>query len=137
MSIFEMAPAILIPLAGMIFVGAIVITPMVLRSQERARMHNTLRRLHDEGQTVTPEMLQALQPQDVFSNIPRTPIADLRRGLILFAVALGMVCLGFALDLGSSNYEPLWPLIGAAAFPGLIGLSFLVMWRLKLSSPDA
>ena len=48
-----------------------------------------------------------------------------------------MVCLGFALDLGSSHYEPLWPLIGAAAFPGLIGLSFLVMWRLKLTSPDA
>jgi hypothetical protein len=82
-------------------------------------------------------MLQALQPQDVLSSIPRTPLADLRRGMILLAVALGMVCLGFVLDLGGSNYQPLWPLIGAAAFPALIGLSFLVMWRLKLSSPDA
>ena len=137
MDFFPMIPAVLIPIGGMIFVASIVITPMVLRSQERARMHNTLRRLHDEGQTVTPEMLQALQPDDVFAKIPHTPIADLRRGMILLAVALGMVALGLALDLGSSNYEPLWPLIGAAAFPGLIGLSFLVMWRMKLSSPDA
>src|SRR6476661_3615324 len=121
MDFFPMVPAMMIPVAGMIFVGAIVITPMVLRSQERARMHNTLRRLHEEGQTVTPEMLQALTPDDVFVKIPRTPIADLRRGLILFAVALGMVCLGFALDLGSPSYTPLWPLIGAAAFPGMIG----------------
>jgi hypothetical protein len=135
MNLFELAPAVLIPVAGMIFVASIVITPMVLRSQERARMHNTLRRLHDEGQTVTPEMLQALQPDDVFANIPRTPMADLRRGMILIAVALGMVTLGFVLTLGGSYYRPLWPLIGAAAFPGLIGLSFLLMWRLKLSSP--
>ncbi|MDB5452737.1 MAG: hypothetical protein JWO33_1315 [Caulobacteraceae bacterium] len=136
MNIFELAPAIFIPVAGMIFVASIVITPMVLRSQERARMHNTLRRLHDEGQTVTPEMLQALQPDDIFSKIPRTPVADLRRGMILVAVALGMVTLGFVLTLGGSYYRPLWPLIGAAAFPGLIGLAFLVMWRLKLTSPD-
>src|SRR3954466_10684586 len=108
MDFFPMIPAVLIPVSGMIFVASIVITPMVLRSQERARMHNTLRRLHEEGQTVTPEMLQALTPDNVLAKIPRTTTADLRRGLILFAVALGMISLGLGLDLGSSNYEPLW-----------------------------
>ena len=121
----------------MIFVASIIITPMVLRSQERARMHNTLRRLHDEGQAVTPEMLQALQPDDPFSRIPRSPNADLRRGMILIAVALGMVALGFAVDAGSRYSEPIWPLIGASAFPGLIGLAFIIMWRLKLADSPA
>jgi hypothetical protein len=134
--VFPFLVAILVPIAGILFVGAIIITPMVLRSQERARMHNTLRRLHDEGQTVTPEMLQALQPDDIFSRIPRSPNADLRRGLILVAVALGLVVLGAVLDLGSRYYTPVWPVIGAAAFPGLIGLAFIIMWRLKLSDQN-
>jgi hypothetical protein len=133
---FPFFVAILVPLGGMIFVASIIITPMVLRSQERARMHNTLRKLHDEGQTVTPEMLQALQPDDVFSRLPRTPSGDLRRGMILIAVALGMITLGLVLDLGSRYYTPLWPLIGASAFPGLIGLAFIIMWRLKLSDQN-
>jgi hypothetical protein len=132
---FPFFVAILVPLGGMIFVASIIITPMILRSQERARMHNTLRRLHDEGQTVTPEMLQALQPDDIFARIPRSANADLRRGMILIAVALGMVALGFAIDAGSRYYEPIWPLIGASAFPGLIGLAFIIMWRLKLADP--
>jgi hypothetical protein len=138
MGIFELAPAILIPVAGMIFVGAIVITPMVLRSQERQRMHNTIRRLHEEGQTISPELLATLGNDDLMmSRLPQTPMADLRRGLILLAVAAGMVCLGFAIDAGSANYTPIWPLIGASAFPGLIGVAFLIMWQMKLSSRQA
>lgn len=135
MDIFPFSIAILVPLFGMIFVGAIVITPMILRSQERARMHNTLRRLHEEGQTVTPEMLQALQPDDVWSRMPRSPNSDLRRGLILIAVALGLVVLGTVLGAGQGYLDPVWPVIGAAAFPGLIGVAFLIMWKLKLDTP--
>jgi hypothetical protein len=134
MDFFPMVPAVMVPVAGMIFVGAIVITPMVLRSQERQRMHNTLRRLHEEGQTITPEMLQALTPDDPWSRVPQSATSDLRRGLILMAVALGMVCLGFAIGMGGPRIDPVWPLIGAAAFPGLIGVAFLFMWMFKLNN---
>jgi len=135
---FPYAIAILVPLFGMIFVGAIVITPMVLRSQERQRMLATLRKLHEDGQELTPAMLEALRPNDPFGRFPQTPASDLRRGLILIAVALGLVILGSVLDTGyDGSLHPVWPVIGAASFPGLIGLAFIAMWVFKVNNPPS
>ena len=122
---------------GVLFVGAIIITPLVLRSQERMRLLSTLRQLHEDGKELTPEMLEALRPDDAFSRIPRTPGSDLRRGLILIAVALGLVVLSFSLGAeihGGERFEPLWPVFGSAAFPGFIGLAFLFMAWFKLNN---
>jgi hypothetical protein len=132
---FPYAVAILVPLFGMMFVLAIVITPLVLRSQERQRMLGTLRKLHEDGQQLTPEMLEALRPSDPFSRFPATPVSDLRRGLILLAVSLGLVILGSVLNTGYDGHlHPVWPIIGAASFPGLIGLAFIIMWVFKLNN---
>ncbi|HET9159750.1 MAG TPA: DUF6249 domain-containing protein [Caulobacteraceae bacterium] len=135
MNPFPYAIAILVPLFGMVFVGAIVITPMVLRSQERQRLLSTLRQMHEEGQQLTPEMLDAIRPHDPLGRLPSSPVADLRRGLILIAVALGLVILGAVLDTGYDGaLHPVWPVIGAAAFPGLIGLAFVAMFMFKLNT---
>lgn len=134
MNIFAVAPAVIVPLIVFTFAGVMAITPMVLRSQERARMHETIRRLHENGETISPEMVAALQGGSDISGLMsglRTPMADLRRGMILVAVALALVVLGFVIDAGSPHYTPVWPIIGGAAFPGLIGVAFLVMWRVK------
>lgn len=42
-------------------VGAIVITPMILRYKERGRLHETLRMAFERGQPVPPELIAALQ----------------------------------------------------------------------------
>jgi hypothetical protein len=132
--VFPYAVAILVPLFGMIFVGAIVIVPLVLRSQERQRLMGTLRQLHEDGQQLTPQMLEALKPSDSFMRPPQSPVSDLRRGLILIAVALGLVVLGTVLGIYGDRVEPVWPIIGAAAIPGLIGLAFVTMWAFKLNT---
>jgi hypothetical protein len=132
---FPYAVAILVPLFGMMFVLAIVITPLVLRSQERQRLLGTLRKLHEDGQQLTPEMLEAIRPSDPFGRLPSSPAADLRRGMILIAVSLGLVILGTVLDTSYDGHlHPVWPIIGAASFPGLIGLAFVAMWAFKLSN---
>lgn len=135
MGFFEMAPAIVVPMIVFTFVAVIVIVPMTLRAQERARMHATLRRLHEDGQPITPELLAALRVKDdpiKGVSLDYGPYGELRRGMILIAVALGLVILGLVIDAGDSDYSPIWPLIGVAAFPGLIGVASLIMWRIRL-----
>jgi len=136
MNMYVMAVAILVPAIVFTFVASIIIIPRVLRSAERARMHETIRRLHESGEPMPPEMLDALRgagvsgPTEILQSF-NSPDAELRRGLILIAVAIAMVILGLVLDAGGRRYEPVWPIIGAAAFPGLIGVASLIMWRLS------
>ncbi len=43
------------------FVGAIILVPQILRHQERARLHETLRLAFERGQPVPAELIAALQ----------------------------------------------------------------------------
>lgn len=162
-------------LGGLIFfgfLGAIIIVPQVLRYQERARLHETLRMAFERGQPVPPELVAALQsrrrggydpldpevvagwrtqpaaatpgagfpadqPAGVVPPPMLTPIflsqsrRDLRRGLILLAVGLGLVA------AGGASYAGLYEVGGAgetfatfAAFgavPAFIGLTYLAL----------
>ena len=136
MGLYELAPAVMVPLILFTFIGAIIIVPMVLRSNERSQVHQTLRRYHDNGETPPPELLAALSPESsILTTLFNRPQAELRRGLVLIAVALAMVVLACSIDLGSSNYEVVWPLVGSAAFPGLIGVASLIMWQVGLRAP--
>lgn len=47
--------------------------------------------------------------------------ADLRKGVILIAIAAAFIILGFSID----EEEAIRPLIGVASFPGLVGLSYV------------
>lgn len=127
-----LGPAVFLPLGIFAMIAAVIIVPMWLRSIDRARMHETLRRLQDSGHLATPELLEALQagsPPAVRGF--NTPENELRRGLILIAVAFAMAVLGFVIDIGDYHYSVIWPLVGAAAFPGLIGVASLIMWKLN------
>lgn len=126
-----LGPAVLVPLGFFAFIAAIIVIPLTLRAQERARMHETLRRLHESGEPLPPGLLDVLRagPAPMATSF-NSPENELRRGLILIAVALAMVVLGFLIDVGDHYYNVIWPLVGAAAFPGLIGVASLIMWKL-------
>ncbi|CAN5151446.1 hypothetical protein BH11PSE2_BH11PSE2_04910 [soil metagenome] len=133
MNMYTMAVSILVPMIVFTFVAAIILIPRTLRTMERVRMHETLRRLHENGEPLPDGVLDALNGRGPAPEILTTlnsPMAELRRGVILICVALAMVCLSFAIDLGSRDYQVIWPLTGAAAFPGLIGVGSLIMFFL-------
>jgi len=108
---------------------AIVVGPTWLKSREKREMQATLRHAMDKGQTLPPEVIDALT-QDVSRNLPSRS-RDIRRGVIWLAVGIGIGAFGLINDLtsGGSDWGPNIGdgLLGIAAIPVTIGLAFIVL----------
>jgi len=129
---------ILIPLAFFAFLTAIIIVPVIMRSRDRALLHETLRIAYEKGQPVPPEMIEMLQRdvRDRSGQIARNSAdRDLRRAVILIGVALGLVAMGCALGV-TEGPEALYPIVAGATIPGFIGLGFLVLWFFGRNKPE-
>ena len=114
---------ILIPLAPFIMVIAIVVIPAWLKNRERREMQETLRRAIDKGQTLPQELVDALTAVEV--KTPPSAAKDMRVGVILLAVSLGIALLAQAMAF--VEMDALYPILGAAAIPGAIGLAFVIL----------
>ena len=122
-----------IPVFGIIAVfgsiTAIIVGPTWLKSREKREMQATLRHAMDKGQSLPPEVIDALT-QDVSRNLPSRS-RDLRRGVIWLAVGIGIAAFGLINDLSSGGTD--WGdnlgdgLLGVAAIPVTIGLAFIVL----------
>ncbi len=121
----------LVPFGFFAMIAAIVVVPQILRSRERARLHETLRAAYERGQPVPPELIEALQGQ----RLPQSPIdrshRDLRTGVVWLFVGLGLVAIGGIFYVGLYNYggsvETLATFAGFGAIPIFIGLAFLLL----------
>src|SRR5271167_2299409 len=82
-----------------LFIAGVILVPIYLRYQDRQRMHETLRIAFDKGLPVPPELISALQ-SNIAPRRPNTPESDLRKGIVLIAVGLGLVGLGYGLWYG-------------------------------------
>ena len=133
----------IVPILGIFMIIAIVIGPLWIRSyfaaRERAQLHETLRVAYEKGQPVPPELIERLTAAAPAQSLGRSTAADadLRRAIMLIAVALGLVGLGAGLFWGFMYVNPIPAGIiggstaGAGAIPGFIGLAYLVLWLTK------
>jgi hypothetical protein len=115
---------IFVPIAFFAMIAAIVIVPGWLKSQERTRLHETLKASIDKGQPIPPEVIEAIT-NDVKIKRPPSPERDLRVGIIWLGVGIGFAALGLA--LGFDEPDATYPLLGVGAFPGFIGLAFILI----------
>lgn len=113
---------ILIPLAFFAMIAALFLVPRYYKSQERIKLQETVRAAIDKGQTLPPEVVDAIT-RDVKS--PASPARDLRTGIIWLGVAVGLAVFGYL--LGFEHPDATYPLMGVAAFPGFIGLAFIAL----------
>jgi len=138
--------SILVPIALFAMIAAIVIIPKYLRSRDRDRLHETLRMAYEKGQTIPPELMEALQPTGkvAMDAAPYVPIRDradrdLRTGVVWLAVGVGLLL------IGAASYAMLYNLGGAvetgcsfaalAAIPICVGLAFLLLSALGRKRP--
>lgn len=112
----------LIPIALFAMIAAIVIFPSYFKSQERQRMAEALRSSIEKGEPLPPEVVTAIS-----SNVKAapSPARDLRTGIIWVGVAVGLAVMGVI--IGVEEPDATYPMLGVAAFPGFVGLAFVVL----------
>ena len=80
----------------------------------------------DRGQPIPPEVVEAITSNvDVRVRAVPSPYRDLRIGIIWLGVGIGVAALGLALNFTAPDAT--YPLLGVAAFPGFIGLAFILI----------
>ncbi len=137
---YEFAHAI-VAIAFFSCVAAIIIAPMAVRrfyqNRERERLHETLRLMVERGQPISGDLLDSMKAAGKVAGAPRTPPSDLRRGVVLLSVALGIAGLGLANALFEDDAGAAHWLVGIAAFPGFIGLGYIVLALATRNKPQA
>lgn len=125
------------------FLAIIIVGPRVLRSRDRAKLHETLRIAYEKGQPVPPELIDALVNDEKRSPaLVPTPDRDFRRGLVLVFIGLGFAAAAYALYLGISVFSDTGAWItgecvaAVGAVPGFIGLAYLLLWAAKRGSRE-
>ncbi len=92
------------------------------RAKSRKEIQKTLQVAINNNAELTPEAIKALGAK------PANPYADLRSGVILIAVALAFVLLGFGIStVDDMEVDIVAVMAGVAAFPGLVGLALIGM----------
>jgi hypothetical protein len=102
---------------------AIVIGPGLVKARERREVQLTVRAALDKGQPLPPEVIEVLS-RDIAQNLS-SRTKDLRRGVLTLAAAAGISLLGYA--IGMEEDKTLYPMLGVAAIPAMIGLAFVVL----------
>ncbi len=116
---------ILIPISLFAMIAALVIVPRYFRSVERQKMAETLRVAIEKGQPLPTEVIEAMSSNVRSPRLPPSPQRDLRTGIVWVAVALGLIALGII--VGFEEPDATYWFMGIAAFPGFIGLAFVLL----------
>lgn len=111
-----MAEDVLIPLIVFSSIAAIVIGGFAFNYKKRRVAYDAIKTAIEKTGSVDPALVQAIIRDHV------GPYADLRRGVILIAVAAAFIVLGYMLHAE----DALRPMVGVASFPGLVGLAYVL-----------
>ena len=110
--------ALSIPIVLVLAVAAVAGLRLRYRHLDRVAAQATIQGAIERGQALTPELVAHLTEVD-------SGRGDLRRGAISIAISLAIVV--FAVAIGEQ--DAVRPLAGIAAFPLLVGLAYLGLYR--------
>ncbi len=117
----------LVPVGLFAMVLGIVAVVNFYNHRNRKEVLDTVREAVRSGQTLEPELVKSLGVK------PKKQGGDIKAGLVLLAIALGLVGLGWGLensipDLQADPSAPDMTLLmaGVAAIPGLIGVVLVI-----------
>ncbi len=113
-------PVVAISVLALFGFPVAIVAVIMFSSWAKARsLHRTVRMMVEKGQPVPPELFAVPAP-----GAPLRPWFDLRRGIVLLAVGVGVVMF-FGISAGWD--EGVWAL---GLIPGLIGFGYILAWRL-------
>ncbi len=108
-----------IPIVLFVSIAVIFCVWFYFRYKARIATEQTFRLALEKGSELSPEFIKQLGEPEPSKD------RDLRRGLIWVAIGLAFAILGVAIN----EPDATGPLLGTAAFPALVGIAYLIMWR--------
>lgn len=111
----------LIPVTLFLVIGLVMGLFYYFRYRSRAQMQETVRVALDKGQELSAELIDRLgEPR-------KSKDADLRKGIMGVFIAIGVAVFGYLLGEDDATRA----LLATAALPFMIGLAYLLLWRLN------
>ena len=83
--------------------------------KKRIVVYEAIRVAIEKTGNADAQLIEAIARENVGRN------ADLRKGIVLVAIAIAFALLGFSIP----DEEAMGPMLGVAAFPGLVGLAYI------------
>ena len=111
--------AIWVPISMFIALAIVLSLWLYFRSRDRSALQQTVQLAIEKGQELSPEVLDRLGQPKVSGH------ADLRRGVIAISLAIAFAL--FAVIIDEADAER--PMLAVAAFPFLIGVAYILLWR--------
>jgi len=108
-----------------LIVGIIFFSIFFFLQRSNAEKQKTLRMAIERSDNLSPEVMNALQSMQ---KKPKTPMNDIRAGIILMAIAAGIMIWSY-LEHGWIGHG----LGGIAAVPGMIGVALFVLGLIGLN----
>ena len=105
----------LIVLAVFVPTAAAIIAVFHFNYKKRRVVYDAIKVAIEKTGSVDPALVEAIIRDNVGPN------ADLRKGIVLIAIAAAFAILGLSVD----EAEAVGPMLGVATFPGLIGLAYI------------
>jgi Domain of unknown function (DUF6249) len=115
-----MGVEIMVPLGAFAMVVGIVWLVSYFNGKRRQVEHETIRHAINQGQALSPDMLASITRQI------NPAIKDLRRGVLLLTISVAIGFFSYMMWLEEG--EALYPMLGIASFPALLGVAYLGLW---------
>ena len=106
---------VFVPFVVFAALASIVISAFYFSYKKRIVVYDAIKVAIEKTGSVDPALVEAIIRDNV------GPYADLRKGIILIAVAAAFVVLGLCVP----DDEAIRPMLGVASFPGLVGLAYV------------
>lgn len=114
---------IVVPTVTMLVIGGTIALITYFRFRRRREVQETIRIAIEKGQELPTEFLETISSP---KNRPKKD-QDLRRGVVLTAVGLGIGAFGVLVG----EDDAVGPLMGIGSIPFLIGLALTALWILR------
>ena len=105
--------------------ASLFIAPRYFKSIERQKMADTLRIALEKGQPLPTEIIEAMSSNVRTPGLPPSPQRDLRTGVLWLTIGVAFGILGLIISF--EEPDALFPMLGIASFPSLIGVAFIAL----------
>lgn len=110
-----MGEDVLVPFVVFGSLAVIVVSAFYFSYKKRTIVYDAIKVAIEKTGTVDAALVEAIIRDNV------GPYADLRKGIILIAIAAAFIVLGLAIP----EEEAIRPMLGVASFPGLVGAAYV------------